>query len=99
MHRWPVAVHLHGPGRGGHHAHHVHAAPHARGEGGVLHRPHAPVWPERAGPALPLVTLDGGLKVVRIGEIVVFTLHRVQVLCVPAIVVDVKDDNRVMAAY
>ena len=87
----PVAVHLHGPGRGGHHAHHVHAASHAGGQRRVLHRPHAPVWPERAGPPLPLVALDGGLEVVGVGEVVVFTLHRVQVLCVPANVVDVKD--------
>ena len=96
MHGRSVAIDLHGPGRGAHHAHHVHAAPHTRGQGGVLHRPHAPVRPERAGAPLPLVALDGGLEVVRVGEIVVFTLHRIQVLCVPAIVVFVKDDNRVM---
>ena len=98
MHGRPVAVHLHGSGRGGHHAHHVHAASHARGQRGVLHRPHSPVWPERAGPPLPLVALDGGLEVVRVGEAVVFTLDRVQVLCVPANVVDVKVDNRIITS-
>ena len=59
---------------------------------GVLHGPHAPVRPERAGAPLPLVSFDGGLEVVRVGEIVVFTLHWIQVLCVPAKVgVYVKD--------
>ena len=96
MHGRSVAIDLHGPGRGAHHAHHVHASPHTRGQGGVLHRPHAPVRPERAGAPLPLVALNSGLEVVRVGEIVVFTLHRIQVLCVPAIVCYVKDDNRVM---
>ena len=54
MHGRSVAVDLHGPGRGAHHAHHVHAAPHTRGQGRVLHRPHAPVRPERAGAPLSL---------------------------------------------
>ena len=95
MHGRSVAVHgLHGPGWGGHHAHHVHAAPHARGQRGVLHGPHAPVWPEGAGPPLPLVALNGALEVVRIGETVVFTLDGIQVLCVSAMtVVYVRDDN------
>ena len=81
-----VSVHVYWSGRGAHQGELGHVA-HRGGQGRVLERhPHAPVGSVGAGAPLPLVALDGGLEVVRVGEVVELTLQRIQVLGVPRIV-------------